>query len=498
MLETTKRKGAGCLRALSIYAIVAVLLMVLLYVEEDWRGAHELAAAKQRWQDAGYSLNLTDYFPPSVPDDQNLASLPVFRLEPDPDHPGELSSRQLHEATAGYQHGGALNDYKDTEDLATLVAKAYARMFPGKTPPVSSLAQLEALYPILTELRAAAATHPVFHLQVDYSGQPIWNRSITHLTSPLIAAKLASYDGLLALREKQPQVALDDITLMCEFARGEGTEPSFVGGLIEVGMCTYTHEVLNEGLTRHAWNDEQLAAIQGELKRVDCLALYQFDTRGEVATYSLPRYESCRRGPAAVALMLGWAPNSAKDGVRATLLWCIWASGWWDMNAAQTANLMFRNIQCADPKSRRVDPELSLKLEWEFEKSKVWPGVFAPWNILYASNMGVLVGSVKKFAQGQVRLDEDRIACGLERYRLAHGTYPETLDDLVPACIDELPHDVMNGEPYHYRLNADGTVLLYSVGWNQIDDGGKVGHNKYVPTEIDYETGDWVWPMFRR
>jgi hypothetical protein len=56
----------------------------------------------------------------------------------------------------------------------------------------------------------------------------------------------------------------------------------------------------------------------------------------------------------------------------------------------------------------------------------------------------------------------------------------------------------MNGETYHYRLNADGTFLLYSVGWNQADDGGKVVYSQDSPNIIDFDRGDWVWPMVKR
>ncbi len=111
---------------------------------------------------------------------------------------------------------------------------------------------------------------------------------------------------------------------------------------------------------------------------------------------------------------------------------------------------------------------------------------------------GPMGNAIEKFSQGQVQLDENRIVCGLERYRLAHGAYPEKLEALVPACIDELPHEVMNGEPYHYQLNADGTFLLYSVGWNLKDDGGKLIFKQNGTNMIDYENGDWVWPMMKR
>ena len=64
--------------------------------------------------------------------------------------------------------------------------------------------------------------------------------------------------------------------------------------------------------------------------------------------------------------------------------------------------------------------------------------------------------AIRKFAIVQTQVDLARVACALERYRLAHGEYPESLDALVPQFIDHLPHDIINGQPLHYRRTDDG------------------------------------------
>ena len=69
-------------------------------------------------------------------------------------------------------------------------------------------------------------------------------------------------------------------------------------------------------------------------------------------------------------------------------------------------------------------------------------------------------------------VNETLIACALEHSRFLHGQYPETLDALVPQFIEKIPHDIINGQSLHYRRTADGKFLLYSIGWNQTDDGG--------------------------
>jgi hypothetical protein len=84
------------------------------------------------------------------------------------------------------------------------------------------------------------------------------------------------------------------------------------------------------------------------------------------------------------------------------------------------------------------------------------------------------------------------VACALERHRLAHGQYPEQLDLLVPRFLAKIPNDVITGELLKYHRAADGTFVLYSVGWNEIDDGGEPGFTR-TGAASDSNQGDWVW-----
>jgi hypothetical protein len=52
---------------------------------------------------------------------------------------------------------------------------------------------------------------------------------------------------------------------------------------------------------------------------------------------------------------------------------------------------------------------------------------------------------------------------------------------------------VIDGKPLRYRLNSDGTYALYSIGWNQTDDGGQLAFVKQKKdTSVDITQGDWV------
>ena len=91
-------------------------------------------------------------------------------------------------------------------------------------------------------------------------------------------------------------------------------------------------------------------------------------------------------------------------------------------------------------------------------------------------------------AIAQTTVDQAGLACALERYRLANRHFPEKLEDLTPQFIPRLPQDVLTGEFYKYRRDQDTGFILYSVGWDEKDDGGVPGRTLW-----DEQAGDWVW-----
>lgn len=98
--------------------------------------------------------------------------------------------------------------------------------------------------------------------------------------------------------------------------------------------------------------------------------------------------------------------------------------------------------------------------------------------------------------------DAARVLIALERYRLDHQTFPDSLDALVPGYIDEVPPDRFDGLPIRYRLSELGTPVLYSVGTNRLDDlgvpvdGDKYGSRakRWVPPDEAAlaDPGDWT------
>jgi hypothetical protein len=107
-----------------------------------------------------------------------------------------------------------------------------------------------------------------------------------------------------------------------------------------------------------------------------------------------------------------------------------------------------------------------------------------PYNILAAIAIPNFEKAFQSTAENQTKINQAALACALERFKNARGHYPESLDELKPVFMANIPHDIIGGQPLHYHRASDKFVL-YSVGWNQTDDGGTPGASR--------EQGDWVW-----
>ncbi|MEK6233630.1 MAG: hypothetical protein N2C14_02875, partial [Planctomycetales bacterium] len=62
-----------------------------------------------------------------------------------------------------------------------------------------------------------------------------------------------------------------------------------------------------------------------------------------------------------------------------------------------------------------------------------------------------------------------RSAIAVAKYRNATGDYPETIADLVPDYLAEIPIDPFDGNTIR-MINSPGGFVLYIVGPDLIDD----------------------------
>jgi hypothetical protein len=81
------------------------------------------------------------------------------------------------------------------------------------------------------------------------------------------------------------------------------------------------------------------------------------------------------------------------------------------------------------------------------------------------------ISSINLRVEGGIRCAETAVA--VERYRLKYGKLPEGLDELVPEFLGAVYLDPFDGRPLRYVLRAEGGYMIYSIGEDGKDQGGK-------------------------
>ncbi|MHC4872148.1 MAG: hypothetical protein ACYTFY_09915 [Planctomycetota bacterium] len=95
---------------------------------------------------------------------------------------------------------------------------------------------------------------------------------------------------------------------------------------------------------------------------------------------------------------------------------------------------------------------------------------------IYAFMAGNYTGAIGRYIKCNFRylakLRVARTAMAVERYCLKNNTLPEYLEQLIPEFIKEIPIDPFSTKSVKYIIKGEN-YIIYSVGEDQIDNGGK-------------------------
>jgi hypothetical protein len=267
---------------------------------------------------------------------------------------------------------------------------------------------------------------------------------------------------------------LQELTLMHDMCRlleaaPTGKPMTLVSAMINVAVTGLYVNIIADGLQKHAWQEPQLIALQKQLKEIN---LPPFVIEG----FHLER--------ASAAYLETWLRSNESLWQKIKNLRI--PHGWFYQNLVTIAELDQKATESWDPVQGIVLPRKLNDLQREQEAIEHHYG---PYTFYVAMALPNFARASQTLAHDQTSVNEAQIACALERCRLAYGGYPPTLEALVSQFIEKMPQDIIGGQPLIYRRTGDGKFLLYSVGWNETDDGG-VASDKM-------DQGDWVWGVTR-
>ena len=313
---------------------------------------------------------------------------------------------------------------------------------------------------------------------------PLPNFVTFRTVAQILAQRAQSY--LLLGRSEDAWHELQLIYQLCEVLEGKppGTPVTLVSAMIKVAVLGLYTSVVDDGLQLQAWREPELRAIQTQLRETDLLEALIVGARVERAGVCRT-LDSTKPSDLARLFIAPDLRTSVGDklahSLSALALRCM-PRGWFHQNMALGATLEQEWLGCIDPTKRLIVPHRSTEVVNRVAKSLARP---TPYTFLVKKGIPNFDKALQTVARNQTLVNQAIMACALERYRLAEGQYPASLDVLVPRLTEEIPQDLIAGRPLNYRRTVAGGYLLYSIGWDEKDSGGVAGKSK--------EEGDWVW-----
>lgn len=491
-------------RTLRVALGLLVLLLTLvaaLYVIENWRGRRAWRALAADLAQRGERIDLAAFVPPPVPADQNFAQTPA--LAPLFDFlPGTQRMRDTNAQARLNMLGRDLpttppppenmvrGQLTPLDTWASIIDKKASTNDPAACARIV-IAGFKNYDALLAELREASQ-RPASRFGIQYDLPDPSGILLPHLSVLRSAGQAAAMRAAAQLALGNVDAAYPDLQLALALPDTIRTEPILISHLVRIAIHQRALCTLWDGLARRQWSAPQLAEMQSRLARITLWRDFAVAIRGERA-FGNAIIALVQQDPLMLSRM-GLPPDmtGAEPGLPESLFLRLIPRGWFDFERVEYNRcfdaVILRPVQ---PQPDSFDPT-AIEASMRTIHNEL-SGAAALWHhrMLTAMLLPALPQAYRKAAQSQVVNDQAVLACALERHRLAHQRYPDRLEDLVPAFIERIPADVIKGGPLHYQRREPDRFVLYSIGWNGVDDGGAPGLNDRQ--RLDPMIGDWVW-----
>jgi hypothetical protein len=359
-------------------------------------------------------------------------------------------------------------------------------------------------------------TNRVLWISLDYSEG--FNLLLPHLVTLKSTGLALCQETVWNLNQGNLQTASDNLHAVAQLTNMLENAPLLIEQLVRIAMAAIARETIWEALQADGWTDAQLALLQSDWERMRFTPTMAYALAMERAmnlTYFPGGANFSRK---TLRDSLNWAPGLPAGGgsggwlevlgqeIQPLLLAFrveIWRHTWAPhdeqfllaatqqiIDVARTAveeQELGSLFNLEDPaRGLPVHPLLATQLDNQPSLRQRY--------LLSAQFLPAIGRIIEKPAVNDAWNRVMVTAIALKRFHLKHERWPERLVDLVPEFLPEIPVDWMDAHPLRYRLNPDGTFLLYSVGADGVDDGGNAESTRRANSNW-MQTEDYVWPQ---
>jgi hypothetical protein len=483
-----------------IGGVVLLIAPFLFVLGIHFKLKHDVAAYKKQLQAKGEKLAISDFVP--LPSTNGGSARELFDslrsisgLKRDR-YPSIMRMVAPGKAQVSWQNDALYDvDFKKRTNTWALIRNDFK-------------ANAEAL----SELRAIKIdTEIVF--PVAY--QDGFRAMLPHLAQIKTLAVWLSVATSYELHERNKAEAKESLLALLRFLKNYKTEPFLISHLVRYASLNIAFNTTWEALQYEGWSDSELKELQESWSAIPIQDLeVTLSMERAVGIQTLAELRESGENPFQVLMSSGSSSTGFLD----------------DLDEFAT-ELMNNNPKAAfkallnQPNQKlwlctqSYREELALLETWQvgIETSRIikaektyqpsLKNLEAKLAEIHSGREDLLFGDAASSVRPQMKLASTKIAqqlavtsCALHRYKLKNDHFPTELKQLIPQFLSSIPIDPIDGKPLRYRMQSDGTFLLYSVGVDGTDEGGDVTLTNSAPGQEWVRPAypslahDWVWP----
>jgi len=262
--------------------------------------------------------------------------------------------------------------------------------------------------------------------------------------------------------ELAAQSILDGLCL----ARSLADEPVLISQLVRIAAEGLIETGLETVLNRRAFSEEQLARLQAAFRDAESGAPLSKSLTGErcmgIALFEMPPEEFAQ-----LAMM---TVDIAAEGSKAATSPDFAAYQKSRSFAGDYDFFLDRMAEAIDASHLSFPECLDAFGQWGDQVKEARTRGYVISGLLLTP----LRSAQEKVAESTGRLRVTQTALAVERWRLANAhAMPASLDQLMPRLLDAVPADPFNGRPLRYTKTSPKGYVVYSLGKDRTDQGGK-------------------------
>lgn len=489
-------------RRILIAVIILAGLITALWWEENWRGQKIWEESCARLRAAGEPVEVADIIPPMIPDEENVAAAPIFAEVAASSHESRASTR-LGMIGSEWKFRGPYGNESiprsrpmSRGDLSQVIrwAEFLRGAFPANAPtqhitdPRDEVLHYYSKWNTEWQEVRKALKRPQCRWPLEY--ELGINMPVVHL--PCFQQLANNTRGwIFALGAKEDAASyVELLTMMLELERCVGEHPdTLISHLVGSTMLMNTLRAWQNSLPLVSLNEAQLFHLQTLLERLtfrDCVTAQRRDY------VIFGNY--CLRAPAVELVQALQTLNTRphrwpevawplEDRLFSLIFICR-PKGWQlaDMATLQDS-LRTIGAGCIDEDAHVMNRSRVDAIKSNADRIAAKQG----WHTFSRHILGETASIHQKIlvrtANTQATVRSAIVWCAAERFRLQYGHLPKSQEELVPGFLKSLLSDPIDGRPLRFIAKEDGTLVVYSLGWDGRDDSGVRGKR---PDEGDF------------